>query len=75
MPTYLTTPEVATALRLLRVLEVQLKSSIETSCLPGTEKPDPRDVNAAHNVRLDRRDLKAAQGLVAKIERRVRRGP
>jgi hypothetical protein len=60
--------DVRTAIRLLGMLQTHLESAIECSCLPGTKKPDPRDVHAAHNVRLDRRDWKLAENLVKKLE-------
>lgn len=60
--------EVSQLIRLLGVLQTSLESSIETSCIAGTKTPDPRDVNAAHNVRLDRRDWKQAEEMVKKLE-------
>ena len=64
----LTRREISTLIRLLGVLQTNLESSIETACLPGTKTPDPRDVNAAHNVKLDPRDWKQAEEMVKKLD-------
>jgi len=69
----LTTPEVATVIRLLRLVQTHLKSAVESSVLPG--KKWPRERSLRPQIAQDRSDIKAARGLINKIERRVRRGP
>ncbi len=66
----LTNPQARAAIRLLRVLQTHLESAIETSVIGGKldGEPDPRDKAAVHSVRLDRRDRRAAEHLIIKLE-------
>lgn len=57
-------------LQLLGLLQDHLESAIESSLLPGITEPMPED---AHNVLLDRRDWRAAERMVKKLERELAR--
>lgn len=67
----LTKKERRSAIRLLGLLQEHLESAIESSTLKdGTIQPN--DPIAAKNVPIDRRDWKAAEGLVKKLEAGLR---
>jgi hypothetical protein len=73
MATYLTTAEVPTVLRLLGVLRDDLQNVIDSNTPPGVGTDElSRFIRA--EVRQARRDLKATQALITKLERRVRNG-
>lgn len=59
--------EVSTVIRLLGVLQTNLESAIDSNTL-ANGKPMPGDVNAAHNLRLDRRDWRMAEAMVKKLD-------
>lgn len=75
----LTRREISTLIRLLGVLQTNLESAIESNTLEGkfNGKPMAGDVNAAHNLRYDRRDWRLAEDLVKKLDaaRRATRKP
>lgn len=59
------------AIRLLGLLQTHLESAIESSTL-ADGRIQPKDPIAAQNVPIDRRDWKAAEDLVKKLEAGLR---
>jgi hypothetical protein len=68
----LTRREARLAIRLLGVLQTHLESAIESCTVPGQTQPFD-EIDRA-NVREDRRDWKAAEGLVKRLEGLARKG-
>jgi len=64
----LTSGEAASAIRLLRDLQLALESSIDCVLRPG--ETEPTDENNAMGVRQDRRDWRTAKRLIQRLSAR-----
>lgn len=63
----LTYREIGILIRLLGLLQTHLESGIESVLIPGTSDPMADSLDEIENLRLDRRDWRKAEDLIAKF--------
>jgi hypothetical protein len=71
---YLTTRDRRTVIRLLGLLQDHLECAIESVIVPGTNEPNPYDLEEVAGIAQDRRDWKTAETLIGKLTKPRKEG-